>query len=230
MRGRTFTQGAQAAIPTALGYLSIGLACGIIGAAYMNPLEMALMSILIYAGSAQFAFIALLGVAATTRDIVLTVFLINLRMSLMSLHASSIFQKESLLNNIGIGTLLTDESYGVLMAESIETSTIRAAWMHGNNVMSYSSWILGTVLGATVGSLLPDPQVFGLDFALVGMFVGIFVSQFQAMARRFPLRKIGLVLLVVGLSFFVLTSLVSQSLAVLFATLLGCLVGVTFDD
>ena len=64
MRGQTFKQGAQAAAPTAMGYISIGLACGIIGASYVTPLEMALMSILVYAGSAQFAMLALLAIHA----------------------------------------------------------------------------------------------------------------------------------------------------------------------
>ena len=59
MRGQTFKQGAKAAVPTALGYIGIGLACGIMAAPYMNPLEMGLMSILVYAGSAQFAMIGL---------------------------------------------------------------------------------------------------------------------------------------------------------------------------
>ena len=39
MRGQTFKQGAQAAVPTALGYVGIGLACGIMAAPYMNPWE-----------------------------------------------------------------------------------------------------------------------------------------------------------------------------------------------
>lgn len=228
-RGKTFKQGAQAAIPTALGYLSIGMACGIIAAPYMNPLEMALMSILIYSGSAQFAFIGLLATGASLEAIVLTVFLINLRMSLMSLHASSIFKEESLLHNIGIGTLLTDESYGVLMAENVQADSIKAVWMHGNNVTSYLSWILGTIVGAAIGSLLPDPKLFGLDFALVGMFVGIFASQFDAMAQRYPVSKILLVLLTVCLAYFGLAYFVTQSLAVLFATLLACFVGVLIN-
>ena len=50
-----FWEGVQAAMPTALGYVSIGLACGIIGAPYVTPVEMGLMSLFVYAGSAQFA-------------------------------------------------------------------------------------------------------------------------------------------------------------------------------
>lgn len=56
---QSFKDGVKAAMPTALGYISIGLACGVIGASHVRPLEMALMSILVYAGSAQFAMLSL---------------------------------------------------------------------------------------------------------------------------------------------------------------------------
>ena len=45
MKEKGFWEGVQAAMPTALGYVSIGLACGIIGAPYVTPVEMGLMSL-----------------------------------------------------------------------------------------------------------------------------------------------------------------------------------------
>ncbi|EDK67190.1 hypothetical protein CGSSp14BS69_08445 [Streptococcus pneumoniae SP14-BS69] len=67
-------------MPTALGYVSIGLACGTIGAPYVTPVEMGLMSLFVYAGSAQFAMLALIVVQAPVAAIAMTVFLINLRL------------------------------------------------------------------------------------------------------------------------------------------------------
>lgn len=230
MRGQTFKQGVQAAVPTALGYIGIGLACGIMAAPYMNPFEMALMSILIYAGSAQFAMIGLFAQQAPVLAIALTVFLINIRHLLLCLHASAFFRKSSLAQNMIIGSFLTDESYGVLMGEQIHTREISAYWMMGNNFMSYTFWVLGTILGAALGGLLPNPERFGLDFALVAMFVGIFSSQFAIMLRRIKMNKLFLVLSVVGITYLLLTMVVQNSLAVLFATLLGCTVGVILDD
>ena len=229
-QGKTFMEGLQAAIPTSLGYISIGLACGIIAAPYMNPFEMLLMSLLVYAGSAQFAMLAMFAVQAPLIDITLTVFLINLRLGLLSLHASTIFREESIWQNVGIGSLLTDETYGVLMGERLHQDYISPAWMNGNNLNSYIAWALGTVIGTTLGSLLPNPEAFGLDFALLGMFVGIFASQFYAMLHRIKLQKILLILAVVGASFLLLTMIVSDSLAVLIATLIGCTVGVMVND
>ena len=230
MIGKSFKDGAKAAMPTALGYISIGLACGIIGASYVNPLEMALMSSLVYAGSAQFAMLALLAIHAPITAIALTVFLINLRLFLLSLHTSTFFWHASLLQNIGIGILLTDETYGVLLSERVHTKDISLQWMYGNNITSYLAWIVGSVVGTTLGSLLPNPEVFGLDFALVGMFIGIFSSQFLVMLNKTKFQKLVVILSVVALSFYVLSMLVSSSLAVLMSTLLGCAAGVMLDD
>lgn len=230
MIGKSFKDGAKAAMPTALGYISIGLACGIIGASYVSPLEMALMSSLVYAGSAQFAMLALLAIHAPVTAIALTVFLINLRLFLLSLHTSTFFRHAGLLQNIGIGILLTDETYGVLLSERVHTKDISLQWMYGNNITSYLAWIVGSVVGTTLGSLLPNPEMFGLDFALVGMFIGIFSSQFLVMLHKTKLQKLLVILVVVTLSFFALIMVISSSLAVLFSTLLSCAVGVILDD
>ena len=57
---------------------------------------MGLMSLLVYAGSAQFVMCAMFVAGADLFSIVMTVFLINLRNFLMSLHATTIFTKSSL--------------------------------------------------------------------------------------------------------------------------------------
>ena len=197
MKEKGFWEGAQAAMPTALGYISIGLACGIIGAPYVTPVEMGLMSLFVYAGSAQFAMLALIAVQAPVAAIAMTVFLINLRLFLLSLHASTYFRHTSLWQNIGMSSLLTDETYGVLMGELAHTDKVNPMWMHGNNLNSYVAWFVGTVVGTALGGLLPNPEIFGLDFALVGMFIGIFASQFQIMQRRIPVRNLLIILAVV---------------------------------
>lgn len=230
MRGETFRQGFQAAIPTALGYISISIACGIISASYIQPMEMILMSLFVYAGSSQFAILTLIGAQAPLTAIALTVFLINLRHFLLGLHTSTFFRTSSLWKNIGIGTFLTDETYGVLISEHIHTKDITPQWMYGNILTSYFAWLLGTILGVAFGSFLPNPESFGLDFALLGMFIGIFSSQFLVMLKKIALKKILTVLGAVAVSFFCLASVLSQSLAVLVATLIGCAVGVMVDE
>lgn len=134
------------------------------------------------------------------------------------------------MQNIGIGILLTDETYGVLLSEHVHTKYISLQWMYGNNITSYLAWFVGSVVGTTLGSLLPNPEMFGLDFALVGMFIGIFSSQFLVMLHKTKFQKLLVMLSVVALSFYALSMLVSSSLAVLMSTLLGCAAGVMLDD
>ncbi|MEQ9763437.1 AzlC family ABC transporter permease [Streptococcus sp. ZJ151] len=231
MDKREFLRGAKASLPTAVGYVSIGLACGVVGSSSgLTTWEMGLMSLFIYAGSSQFAFAALALADANLFSLTLTIFLINLRHFLMSLHVTTIFKKVSLVQGIGIGTLLTDESYGVLLSEQVRRKDISTSWMHGNNIIAYLSWVLSVVFGTLVGSYIPDPVSLGLDFALVAMFVSIFASQLTGMLHWLGGQKIAMILGAVAVSYLLLTIILSDSMAVLGATLVGCAVGVRMDD
>ncbi len=85
-----------------------------------------------------------------------------------------------------MSSLLTDETYGVMMGELVHTDKINPMWMHGNNLNSYLAWFVGTVVGTALGGLLPNPEVIGLDFALVGMFIGILHLSFKLCKEEFP--------------------------------------------
>ena len=225
-----FRLGVKAAVPTALGYVAIGLAFGVVAAASgLSAVEVGLMSALVYGGSAQFAMCALVVAGAGLGELTLTIFLVNLRNMLMSLHATTIFTKTSFLHNLGIGSLITDESYGVLLGEYVHNKDISAAWMHGNNVFSYLVWIVSSVIGTLIGSMIPNPELFGLDFALIAMFIGLLTSQLDALMTE-GVKKVALILLAIAISYPLLTMILSESLAVLVATLIGCSVGVMQDD
>ena len=212
-----FRSGMKAAVPTALGYVAIGLAFGVVAAASgLSALEVALMCALVVAGAG-------LG------ELTLTVFLVNLRNMLMSLHATTIFTKTSLWNQLGIGSLITDESYGVLLGEYVHHKDIPSNWMHGNNIFSYLVWIVSSVVGCLIGSMIPNPELFGLDFALIAMFIGLLSSQFDALLCE-GVRKLFLILLSIAVAYLSFSIILSESLAVLVATLIGCSVGVVMCD
>ena len=222
-----FRLGVKAAVPTALGYVAIGLAFGVVAAASgLSALEVGLMCALVYGGSAQFAMCALVVAGASLGELTLTVFLVNLRNMLMSLHATTIFTKTSLWNQLGIGSLITDESYGVLLGEYVHHKDISANWMHGNNIFSYLVWIVSSVIGCLIGSM--NPELFGLDFALIAMFIGLLSSQIDALLGE-SVRKLLLILLSIAVAYLSFSIILSESLAVLVATLIGCSVGVMCD-
>lgn len=229
MKEKGFIDGVRDAIPTALGYISIGIAFGVVAAAAkISAVEVGLMSLLIYGGSAQFAMVAMFAAQANLLTITMTVFLVNLRNMLMSLYATTIFTKTPFVQNILMTSLITDESYGVLLGENVHNKNITAAWMHGNNVIGYLAWALSTIIGTLMGSIIPNPEIFGLDFSLIAMFIGLLVFQFEAMISE-GLKKLTLILIAVFVAYVVLTVFISESMAVLLATLIGCSVGVILD-
>ncbi|MGT2884459.1 AzlC family ABC transporter permease [Streptococcus ferus] len=231
MEEKGFTEGVKAATPTVFGYTSIGLALGIVAAkSGISPLETGLMSLIVYSGSGQFALCALILAKAPLASIALTVFLINLRHFLMNLHTATIFPEATLAQQLLIGTFMTDESYGIMLGEHIRHKVIKPAWMYGNNAAGYLTWALASLIGCVLGGLIPNPNAFGIDFALIAMFVAIFSGQLEGMLKRLPIKKIGMILLTVFLAYVLLSVFISESLAVLAATLLGCTVGVMLDD
>lgn len=221
-----FREGLRAATPTVLGYASIGLACGILAAqSGLSPAETALMSLIVYSGSAQFAICGLVMAGTDLWTGGLTIFLMNLRNLLLNLHATTVFGAYPFYQQVFAASMMTDESYGIMLSQQLEEE-VTFPWMAGNNLAGYLSWLVFTVLGTLLGGLLPAPDKLGVDFALVVMFIAIFQGQLEALSQRVAWRRIGLILGTVTASFLLGASLLSGSVAMLLATLAGCFVGV----
>ncbi|WP_088808977.1 MULTISPECIES: AzlC family ABC transporter permease [unclassified Listeria] len=225
----TFLDGVKACLPTVLGYVGIGIAAGVVGkASHLSFLEITLLSALVYAGAAQFIICGLLLLQSPISAFVTTTFLINSRHFLMSMATAPSFKKDSILHNIGIGALLTDESFAVAMNQIGNKKSINVMWMHGLNVTAYATWILACLFGAIIGSWLPNPEMFGLDFALTAMFIGLLYLQLISDKSK-KIKTSLLVMATVMLLVFLFMRFMTPELAVLSATLLGCLIGVILD-
>ncbi|HAU33006.1 MAG TPA: branched-chain amino acid ABC transporter permease, partial [Lysinibacillus sp.] len=214
----SFIQGVKDCVPTLLGYISIGLAFGVVGSASgLSVLEIALLTILIYAGSAQFIFCALLLTSSPASAIIVTIFVVNLRHLLMSLTLAPHFTHYSMLRNVGFGTLLTDETFGVAVTKQMQTGKLYGKWMDGLNLTAYIFWILSCVTGAFLGQWVANPEQWGLDFALVAMFVALLVLQLSSVGKSKIMHYIKLIgymaVIMYGLSY-----IVPSHVAVLLAT------------
>lgn len=225
----SFRKGIIDCIPTLFGYVGIGIAAGIIGkAANLTILEITLLSIIVYAGAAQFIITGLLLTTAPIMAIIFTVFLINLRHLLMGMTIAPFFKRFSLINNIGIGTLLTDETFAVAVNAISQQKTIDANWMHGLNITAYLVWIMSCITGAILGNWLPDPYQFGFDFSLIAMFIGLLYLQFINDKKHTKLHYLFVIFIVSILMIFLMRIMIPE-LAIIVATLLGCFIGVLIE-
>lgn len=226
----TFSRGIKDCVPTIVGYLSVGFACGIVGAASgFSVFAMALLAILVYAGAGQFIICALVGTATPISAIILTIFVVNSRHLLMCASLAPTFKKYSLAKNIRLGLLITDEAYGVAMNKIIRNEPITDKWMTGVTIGAYVSWIFGCITGALCGQWIPDPYVLGLDFSLAAMFVALLWSQLQP-HKGIQLKRYLLLASIVSASMFFFSFFFETYLAVLFATIVGATAGMNVCD
>ncbi len=172
----SFRQGVKDCIPTLLGYLSIGFAAGVLEkTAGLSIMEITLLSVLLYAGSAQFILAGMLAAGSSATAILITIFFVNLRHILLSAALSPYFRHLSPFKNMLVGSLLTDETFGVAINEAAKRKQLHEKWMHGLNLTAYLNWIFANIAGAYFGQWISDPEKFGLDFALPAMFIGLLI-------------------------------------------------------
>jgi 4-azaleucine resistance transporter AzlC len=171
-------QGATAAWPICLGYFPIGLALGVLAQKAGLPWwAVAMMSIMVFAGSAQFICVAMIAAGASTPAIILTTFVVNLRHVLMSsalaVYLQGVNRRFLALYSYGV----TDESFAVNLTRFREGSWDRWRALIVNHLAN-SVWIMATICGALVGHFVPQGAL-GIDYALTGMFICLLVFQLQ---------------------------------------------------
>lgn len=223
----SFWQGVKDCVPTLLGYLSIGFAAGVVEkTAGLSIAEIALMSLLLYAGSGQFIAAGMIAASNPVSAIIFTVFFINLRHLLLSAAIAPYFQHLTPRKNFIVGSLLTDETFGVAVNHLQNKKQASYKWMLGLNITAYLNWFIANLAGGFLGQWIPNPEAFGLDFALPGMFIGLLVIQILSQKKYFVdiMVAISAVIIVVLVSFFS-----SGSAGVMIATILASTIGMVIE-
>lgn len=144
----SFRQGVQECIPTLLGYAGVGISFGIVASSQnFSILEIVLLCLVIYAGAAQFIMCALFIAGTPISAIVLTVFIVNSRMFLLSMSLAPNFKTYGFWNRVGLGSLVTDETFGVAITPYLKGEAINDRWMHGLNITAYLFWAISCSWG-----------------------------------------------------------------------------------
>jgi len=215
--------GSREALPIVFGYLPIAFAYGVLGRAAGIPLwGIVFMSVIVFAGSAQFIAVSLLDQGASAVTLVVTTLLVNLRHLLYSSALVPWVRGEKRGRLAWVAAELTDESFVLLSRVGEREGHLRFPFIAGLQGAAQLTWVVGSVIGGTVGSLVRDPVELGLDYALIAMFLGLLALQ---------IRKWG-DLVVAGVASVVSISMElagADSYAVIVATLLAAGAGFFFN-
>ncbi|WP_246504763.1 AzlC family ABC transporter permease [Microvirga antarctica] len=158
--------------PAAIAAIPIGLLFGAVAVSKgMSALEVGLMSVLVFAGGAQFAAIESWIQPAPILTLAFATFLINARHILMGASLSS---KMTLSRPQKLAAMffMTDETWALSERRARERPVTGAYWL-AMGVVLFANWVLMTTLGAVLGSFLGDPARLGADFAFTALFIGL---------------------------------------------------------
>ena len=159
-----------------LGYVAIGIPCGILCASIsLNALQVFLLSALFYSGAGQFMIPNMWLAGSPLASIVASVSLVNTRQMLYSAAFAPACKGVRKRLAFLFAATVTDESYGVNTArfEAGDWSVGRATLV---NLFSQSSWALSNVAGVLVGNAIGVPLAIAA-FAMTSIFVCLLVTQ-----------------------------------------------------
>lgn len=197
-------------IPFALVFAALARQAG------LTAWETQALSLLVFAGSAQFTAAGLVSAGGGTAGLVLATALINLRHLLygfsLKRHVSPSGFRKALA-----AFLLTDETYGVSL-KAFEEGRGSLAFVIGSGVSLYLVWNGATALGL-FASVLVDPADSGLEL----VFPLIFAAFTAPYLRQAKTRTVALAAFAGGLS---LIPLLPTGLGLMTAMILGLLFGV----
>ena len=209
-------QGLSAAWPICLGYIPIGLAFGVLAQkAGLHPIEIMLMSILVFAGSSQFIAVSMLSTGAGAVSIIITTFAVNLRHLLMS-SSLSVFMGNATRKKLSLFAYgVTDESFAVnhtRFSQKIWGLNQALVVNHTANI----TWIVSSVIGGYSGQFIHE-GAFGIDYALTAMFICLLI--FQLRGRLYVITAViaGIVAVILSLitpgsSYIVLASIFAATI------------------
>lgn len=187
-------------LPMLLGAMPFGIIYGsLAGAAGLDAWQTIGMSVLVFAGSAQFIAISLLTGGATLAVLWLTTLVVNLRHALYSATLQPFVRHLPKRWRMPLAFWLTDEAFAVVQQRYARSddSPNKHWYFLGAGLAMYGNWVGCTLIGLLFGQAVPNLAAWGLDFAMIATFVGIVVP----MLRNRPQVAAALVAAVTALVF-----------------------------
>ncbi|MGW1004878.1 AzlC family ABC transporter permease [Streptomyces sp. NPDC002520] len=156
----------------------VGVSFGAVSVAGGLPMWVpVLMSLVVYAGSAQFSAVGVLLAGGGPWAAVATGLLLNTRTAAFSLAVADLIGTSRTTRFLG-AHLVTDETVAFALAQSDPVRQRRAFWISGLGL--FGVWNLGVLAGALAGGALGDTARYGLDAAFPAVLVALVLPALRA--------------------------------------------------
>lgn len=165
------------AIPLAAVVGLFGISFGVLASSTpsMGGIAAIVMSVFVFAGSAQFAAISVLSSGGQAVAAVVAAVLLNLRyLAIGATVAGSVTGGR--LRRLLVAQLVVDETWAI-SARPGGRFDMRLLVRAG--LLLWGAWVAGTVIGVVGGAALGDPAALGLDAAFPALFLALVAPQLR---------------------------------------------------
>jgi 4-azaleucine resistance transporter AzlC len=168
-------EGLREGIPFGVAAGLVGISFGVLAAPVIGTIATIAMSIIVYAGSAQFTAVSTLAAGGTAGASVIAGLLMNARFLPMGIAAAPSL-KGGRLRRAAEGQTVIDASWAIA---SDGRGNFDRELLIGATIPQALAWWAGTAIGALGGTLLGDPGTLGLDAVFPAFFLALLVGELR---------------------------------------------------
>jgi predicted branched-subunit amino acid permease len=172
MRGDSLRAGIRAGVPFGIAAGVLAISFGVVAKPVVGTEATLTMSAFVFAGSAQFGSLAVLGAGGGVAAAVTAAVLLNARYLPMGIALAPSLRGSS-LRRAAYGEAMIDASWA--MANRGQ-GRFDPDFLVGATLPSYPAWVGGTAIGLLAGDLIGDPADLGLDALFPAFFLALLLG------------------------------------------------------
>ncbi len=158
--------------------LGVGIATGLYGvsfgavsvAAGLSVLQTCALSLVMFTGASQFAFVGVAAAGGAPLSGALTALMLGTRNTLYGLKLAPLLDLRG-WRRVAAAQVVIDESTAMSVTRTSRTAARVGFVTTGTSV--FVLWNTFTLVGALAGNLIGDPRTYGLDAAVGGAFLAL---------------------------------------------------------
>jgi predicted branched-subunit amino acid permease len=172
MRRESLRAGFRAGIPFAIAAGVLAISFGVVAEPVIGTAATLVMSIVVFAGAAQFGSVAVIAAGGGMATAVIASILLNARYLTMGIALAPSLR----------GGWLRRAAYGETMIDASWAMANRGGgrydpdFMIGATIPCFPAWIAGTAIGLFAGDLIGDPATYGLDALFPAFFLALLLG------------------------------------------------------
>jgi 4-azaleucine resistance transporter AzlC len=176
-----FRSGLRAGVPFAIAGGILSMSFGVVAtAAGMSDAAAVVMSMIVFAGSAQFAAVSIIASGGSLGAAVVAAAMMNSRFLPMGAALAPSLPGRALFRALQ-GQTVVDASWAMALRED---GSFDRFFLFGATAVQYVTWTIGTALGVVGGGLLKDPDALGLDAIFPAFFLALLIAEARSGRAR----------------------------------------------